>query len=89
MPVAIGTGLRKNEQLALRVRHIDFVRNLILVTGTKTRKNREVPMNLEVREIMLRLCRSKSQDDFVFVNPKTGVRLTDVKRGFSKSLLNS
>ena len=55
VPVAIGTGLRKNEQLALQVKHIDFVRNLILVTGTKTRKNREVPMNSEVREIMLRL----------------------------------
>ena len=30
VPVAIGTGLRKNEQLALQVRHIDFVRNLII-----------------------------------------------------------
>ena len=54
VPVAIGTGLRKNEQLALQVKHIDFVRNLIMVTGTKTRKNREVPMNSEVREIMLK-----------------------------------
>ncbi|HEV7397328.1 MAG TPA: tyrosine-type recombinase/integrase, partial [Pyrinomonadaceae bacterium] len=82
VPVAIGTGLRKNEQLALQVKHIDFVRNLILVTATKTRKNREVPMNSEVREIMLRLCRSKAHGDYVFVSPKTGSRLTDVKRGF-------
>jgi len=54
VPVTIGTGLRKNEQLSLQVKQIDLVRNLILVTGTKTRKNREVPMNSEVREIMLR-----------------------------------
>jgi integrase len=47
VPVAIGTGLRKNEQLALQVQHIDFVRNLIMVTGTKTRKNREVPIQIE------------------------------------------
>jgi integrase len=85
VPVAIGTGLRKNEQLSLQVKQIDFVRNLILVTGTKTRRNREVPMNSEVREIMLRLCRSKTYNDYVFVSPKTGGRLTDVKRAFRKA----
>src|SRR2546430_2110276 len=53
--VAVGTGLRKNEQLSLQVKHVDFVRDLIVVTGTKTRKNREVPMNSQVREILLRL----------------------------------
>ena len=82
VPLAIGTGLRKNELLMLRAKHIDFARGLILVTGTKTRKNREVPMNSEVREIMLRLCRSKSVEDHVFVSPKTGRHLTDVKRAF-------
>jgi integrase len=85
VPVAIGTGLRKNEQLALQVKHIDFARNLILVTGTKTRRNREVSMNSEVRAIMLRLCRSKSHDDYVFVSQKTGGRLTDVKRSFRRA----
>jgi integrase len=39
-------------------------------------------MNSEVREIMLRLCRSKSFEDYLFVNPKTGRRWTDVKRAF-------
>jgi len=82
VPVAIGTGLRKNEQLALQVGQIDLSRNLILVSGTKTRKNREVPMNTEVREIMQRLSRSKARGDYVFVSPKTGGRLTDVKRAF-------
>jgi integrase len=80
--IAIGTGLRKNELLTLRIKHIDFARDLILVTGTKTRKNREVPMNPEVRGIMLRLCRSKSVEDYVFVSPRTGRHLTDVKRAF-------
>lgn len=82
VPIAIGTGLRKNELLTLQIKHIDFARDLILLSGTKTRKNREVPMNSEVREIMLRLCRSKSVEDYVFVNPKTGRRLTDIKRAF-------
>jgi len=83
VPVAIGTGLRKNEQLSLQIKHVDFARSVILATGTKTRKNREVPMNPEVREIMLRLCRSKSGDDYVFVNRKTRRRFTDVKRAFN------
>ena len=82
VPVAIGTGLRKKELLTLQIKHVDFVRGLILVTGTKTRKNREVPMNSEVREIMLRLRRSKSVEDYVFINPKTGRCLTDIKRAF-------
>jgi len=82
VPVAIGTGLRKNELLGLQIQHIDFALNLIVVIGTKTRKNREVPMNPEVREIMLRLRHSKSDNDHVFVSPKTGGRLTDVKRAF-------
>jgi len=82
VPVAIGTGLRKNEQLALQVQQIDFGRNLIMVIGTKTRKNREVPMNTEVRDILLRLCRRKASSEYVFVSPKTGSRLTDVKRAF-------
>lgn len=56
-----------------------------MVTGTKTRNNREVPMNSEVREIMLKLCRSKAYGDYVFVSPKTGGRLTDVKRAFRKA----
>jgi integrase len=82
VPVAIGTGLRKNELLGLQIKHLDFGRNLILVTGTKTRKNREVPMNSEVQEIMLRLSRLKKEEAYVFVSPKTGGRFIDVKRAF-------
>ncbi len=80
--VAIGTGLRKNEQLNLQIKHIDFARDVIVVTGTKTRKNREAPMNPEVREIMLRLCSSKPVDNHVFLNSKTRRRFTDIKRAF-------
>ena len=61
--VAIGTGLRKNEQLGLKVEQLDFARNVIIATRTKAGKNREVPMNSEVREIFLRLaCHKRSGD---------------------------
>src|SRR4030095_15018759 len=50
--IAIGTGWRKNEQLGLKVEQLDFARNVIIATRTKAGKNREVPMNSEVREVL-------------------------------------
>jgi integrase len=83
--VAIGTGLRKNEQLSLRVEQLDFARNLVIATRTKAGKNREVPMNSEVREILLRLTRHKRFGDYVFVSRKTGTRFKDIKHSFQKA----
>ena len=42
-------------------------------------------MNSEVREILLRLCRSKVTDDYVFVSKRTGKRFTDIKRAFTNA----
>ncbi len=83
--VAIGTGLRKNEQLGLKVEQLDFARNVIIATRTKAGKNREVPMNSEVREVLLRLARHKRFGDYVFVSPKTGTRFKDIKHSFQKA----
>lgn len=83
--IAIGTGLRKNEQLSLKVEQLDFARNVIIATRTKSGKNREVPMNSEVRESLLRLVRYKRSGDYVFVSPKTGTRFTDIKHSFQKA----
>lgn len=83
--VAIGTGLRKNEQLRLKVEQLDFARKVIIATRTKAGKNREVPMNSEVREILSRLARHKRSGDYVFVSPKTGTRFKDIKHSFRKA----
>jgi len=58
-----------------------------VVQGFKTRKNREVPMNTEVREILSRLCRFKRSSDYVFISAKTGTRLTDIKHSFQRACL--
>jgi integrase len=42
-------------------------------------------MNSEVREILLRLCRNRKPNDYVFLNSRTGTRFTDVKRAFRKA----
>jgi integrase len=83
IPFAIGTGARKNEQLSLKVRQVDFFRNLLIFDKTKSGRSRIVEINSEVRQILLELCKGKRPDDFVWTNPVTGGPYTDIKRSFS------
>ncbi len=81
--LAINTGMRRGELLSLAWRNVDFQRGVIHVTNTKTGRDRDVPMNSEVRSILLELQRQNEDEAFVFRNRKTGVNLTDVKHGFN------
>lgn len=83
IPVAIGTGARKSEQLGLKVGQVDFFRSLVVFDKTKSGKTRVVEMNSEVRQILLELCKGKQPNDYVWVNPDTGRPYTDIKRAFS------
>jgi integrase len=80
--VALGTGMRLNEQLGLQRRQVDFLRNIVTARKTKNGKPRDIPMNGEVRDALIELCRDKNPDDYVFISPKTGTCLTEVKKGF-------
>lgn len=82
--VVIHTGMRKGEILNLKWEHVDFVRGIIHITNTKTDRNRDVPMNSEVREILLGLL-PETREGYVFQNPKTGGKLTDVKKAFNSA----
>jgi integrase len=77
--------MRRGELLKLRRSHVDFGLNVINVKQTKTGKDRTVPMDVAVRETLVGLCEGLSDDDFVFVNSRTGVQLTDVKHGFKSA----
>lgn len=79
---AIGTGARKSEQLGLKVRQVDFFRNLIVFDKTKSGRARVVEMNSEVRQILFDLCKGKRPDGFVWINPATDRPYTDVKHAF-------
>jgi len=83
IPFAIGTGARKSEQLSLKVRQVDFFRNLIVFDKTKSGRPRVVEMNSEVRQILLELCKGKGPDDHVWINPVTDEPYTDIKRSFT------
>src|SRR5260370_31718475 len=82
IPFAIGTGARSGEQLSLKVRQVDFFRNLIVFDKTKSGKARSVEMNSEVRQLLLDLCKGKRPDDYVWISPATGAPYTDIKPSF-------
>jgi integrase len=83
--MAIHTGMRRGELLNLRWQYIDFARGIIHVTNTKTNRNRDVPMNSEVREILLGL-QCGLCEGYVFKNPKTGEKLNDIKKAFNSAV---
>lgn len=83
--VALGTGMRLTEQLSMRVRQVDFQRNLVTAVHTKTGRNRQIPMSPDVRDALLALCRGKRPDDFVFYNPRTGDRVKEIKTAFTSA----
>src|SRR5258708_40149053 len=44
-----------------------------------------MPMEASVRETLMRLCEGLNDEDFVFMNSRTGMNLTDVKHGFGSA----
>ncbi len=83
--VAIGTGMRRGDQLNLRKEQVDLQRNVLWVPNSKSGKEYPVPMNAEVRTIMLELVRENLGSAYVFVNPKTGKPYADLKKGFAEA----
>jgi integrase len=81
--VAIYSGPRRGELLKLRWSNVDFDLNAINFTQTKTDKDRSVPMEPIVREALSELYDRASDAEYVFTNPDTGTRYTDVKKSFS------
>ena len=82
--IAINTGMRRGEILAMRWFWIDFAREFIHIPSeaTKTAKPRSIPMNQVVRDLLIDLKRGRQRDETVFASPKTGGLLTDIKHGF-------
>jgi integrase len=71
------------DQLNLKKSQVDFQRNVINVPNAKTGRDYPVPMNKEVREVMLQLVRENPASEHVFVNQKTGRPYTRIKRAFA------
>ena len=81
---ALNTGLRRGEIFGLRWSEVDWSRNFIHVINTKTGKSRIIPLNDATLDV-LRRQKEKSRSDFVFVSPRTGARLRNLRNGFGKA----
>jgi len=81
--VAIYSGPRRGELLKLRWSNVDFDLNAINFTETKTNRDRSVPMEPIVHEALLELRDQAGDAEYVFTNPDTGTRYTDIKKSFS------
>jgi len=83
--VAIYAGPRRGELLKLRWSDVDFALNTINFKQTKTNKDRSVPMEPIVRTVLSELHEVAGDLEYVFVNPDTGTRYTEVKRAFASA----
>jgi integrase len=84
---ALNTSMRKGEILNLKWDNIDFKTGFIYLEKTKNIYRRKIPINETLSKMLRQLYAQRRLDnDYVFVNPKTGKRVTEFKRRFIKSL---
>lgn len=82
------TGLRRTELLSLKPGHIDFLREVIWVTETKSGEDREVEINGTARALLKELVEQACEKgwEYLFTNPKTGTRYKDIKKAFKNAV---
>ncbi len=84
--LALQTGMRRGEILALLWRDTDLSASVIRVVESKSGKPRLVPMNEEARRVLLTLRTfSTTPDEPVFTSYRTGLRLTDLRKSFNSA----
>lgn len=84
---ALNTGMRRGEILNLKWDNVDFRTGFIYLDKTKNGYRREIPMNEGLKAMMRQLYTQRRLDiDYIFINPKTGKRLTEFKRSFATAL---
>ncbi|HYP29986.1 MAG TPA: site-specific integrase [Blastocatellia bacterium] len=79
--LALNTGMRRGEILSLRWAQVDFGRGQIHLTRTESGRERSIPINQAVRDLLFNLEHHCS--GFVFASERTGRALTHCKRGFA------
>jgi|SRR3990167_4473754 len=85
---ALNSGMRKGEILGLKWDNVDLKAGFILLNQeqTKNSERKEIPINKTLRETLEGIT---SQFEYVFVNPLSGQRYSDVKRSFTSALKKS
>ena len=78
--------MRRTEILSLHKRQIDFVRDSIELSKTKSGEPRSIPIAESIRPILKRLCNKAGKSGFLFENPKMGRPIQDVKTAWKNDL---
>lgn len=79
---ALHTGMRKEEILGLQWRCVDLKGQKITLLDTKNGKVRKVPINSVLKRELEKLKKNKLSE-YVFTNPVTETRYSDLKRTFN------
>jgi len=78
--VALNTGMRKGEILNLKWNDIDFKRGIIHLYHTKNGEKREIPMNEQVRNMIVAV-KKHPKSAYIFCNP-AGKPYCDIRKSF-------
>ncbi|MCX5711589.1 MAG: tyrosine-type recombinase/integrase [Candidatus Omnitrophica bacterium] len=78
--VALNTGMRKSEILNLKWHDIDFKRGNIYLLKTKNGEKREIPMNEEVKGVLIKV-RKHPDSPYIFPN-EFGKPFTNIRKSF-------
>ncbi len=82
---ALDTGMRRGEIFEMRWADVNLASRSIRVVKTKTNKKRDIPISARLQEVLGRLKRH-SKNEYVFVSPKTGEKLTKVDTAFHRAI---
>ncbi len=86
MALAFGAGLRVGEVVALRVRDMDFVSNLINVRNAKGNKDRVTILPVKLRKALLSFIAGKGPSDYLFYSDRGGrLHKRSAQKAFSKA----
>jgi len=80
--VAINTGMRSGEILALKWEDIDFQNDYIIVRQSKSGRSRKVPLNEFSKQALGSLKHTNGSTDYVFFSSNTGKSIRSVKTAF-------
>ncbi len=79
LAIALKTGMRRGEILALTWPAVNFIKSFILIENSKSGKSRKVPMSPAVREVLKAI---PQVSDFIFYNPETKTHIKSVTTAF-------
>lgn len=83
---ALNTGMRRGETLGLKWDHVNLEASYIVLTKTKTKKQRMIPLNPVMKEMLGRLYLKRAGNVYVFTNPLSGKPFQEIKTAWKTVL---